>query len=180
VVEQFDHRVPETVDIGEDDGLAMPPELRPGQHLDRFLDRADAARQSDESLGPLEHDPLPFMHAVSHDEVRHIVKLNLDLGQKPGNDAGNGTPLRKHGPGDRPHEADRSAAINKTDPRLSHQPAETGCRFHMDRGIPCAGPAIDAKAGKFHGSRNPGRLSFLDRTRFHNGAVIASQADMPG
>ncbi len=43
VIEEDTQRIPEAADIGDDHGLRMAAELRPGQLLDKFLQRADAA-----------------------------------------------------------------------------------------------------------------------------------------
>src|SRR5438128_301956 len=43
VREEREERVPEAVDVGDDDGLCVPAELHPGELLDELLERADAA-----------------------------------------------------------------------------------------------------------------------------------------
>jgi hypothetical protein len=52
VGEQAQERIPEAVDIGNDDGLGVPPELNPGELLDELLQRADAAGKRNESSAP--------------------------------------------------------------------------------------------------------------------------------
>ena len=67
--EQRQQRPPEAVDVGEKHGLAVALQLRPGELLDQFLERADAAGQCDERVGALEHQLLALMHAVDDDEL---------------------------------------------------------------------------------------------------------------
>ena len=65
--EQREQRLPETVDVGEQHRLGVPAELLPGQLLDQFLQRADAAGQRHERVGALEHQPLALMHVGRDD-----------------------------------------------------------------------------------------------------------------
>ena len=53
------------VDVGDQDRLLVPAELRPGHLLDQFLQRADAAGQRDEGVGALEHHPLALVHVAA-------------------------------------------------------------------------------------------------------------------
>ena len=43
VIDQLQERLPEAVDVGEQDRLGVAAELLPGQLLDQFFQRADAA-----------------------------------------------------------------------------------------------------------------------------------------
>ena len=45
MVEQAAERVPEAIDVQDQDRLLVTPELRPGELLDQFFQRADAAGQ---------------------------------------------------------------------------------------------------------------------------------------
>ena len=64
VVEQRAERLPEAFDVGDQDRLLVAAELRPGELLDQFLQRADAARQGDEGVGHLEHLALALVHVA--------------------------------------------------------------------------------------------------------------------
>ncbi len=50
VGEQIEERRPEALDVGDDDRFGVAAELRPGQLLDQFFQRADAARQRHERV----------------------------------------------------------------------------------------------------------------------------------
>ena len=66
-VEQHQQRIPEAVDVGDQDRLLVAAELRPGHLLDQFLERADAARQGDERVGAVEHRALALVHVAGDD-----------------------------------------------------------------------------------------------------------------
>ena len=55
VIEQGAERIPEALDVQDQDRLLVPAELRPGELLDQFLQRADAAGQRHEGVGAVEH-----------------------------------------------------------------------------------------------------------------------------
>jgi hypothetical protein len=65
---QRQQRVPEAADIGEHDGLMMLLELRPGELLDELLQGAEPAGQRHEGVGLHEHQMLPLMHVVDHNQ----------------------------------------------------------------------------------------------------------------
>ena len=50
VIEQVEKRVEKTVDVEYRTGLAVKPELAPGEDLDDLLQGADAAGQGDETV----------------------------------------------------------------------------------------------------------------------------------
>ena len=74
VVEQRAERIPEAADIGDQDRLLVTAELRPGELLDQFLQRADAARQGHEGVGALEHDALSLMHVARDDQFLRVAR----------------------------------------------------------------------------------------------------------
>ena len=91
MVDQRQHRIPETLDIGEDDRLAVMAELRPGHDLDDLLDRADAARQRHKGVGFLEHRVFALVHVVGDDEFVEPVKRGFGgflVDEEARNDAG--------------------------------------------------------------------------------------------
>ena len=69
VVEQRAERIPEAFDVGDQDRLLVAAELRPGELLDQFLQRADAAGQRHEGVGALEHDALALVHVAGDDHL---------------------------------------------------------------------------------------------------------------
>ena len=50
--------------LAQDHGLGMQPELRPGDDLDQFVERAHAARQADEGIRHVGHERLALVHRV--------------------------------------------------------------------------------------------------------------------
>ena len=58
-------RVPEAVDIGDEDRFPVAAELGPGHLLDELLERAEAARQGDEGVGAFEHRALALVHVAA-------------------------------------------------------------------------------------------------------------------
>ena len=59
------------VDVGEQDRFGVAAELLPGQLLDQFFQRADAAGQGHERIGALEHQPLALVHVGRDDHLLH-------------------------------------------------------------------------------------------------------------
>ncbi len=81
-------RGPEISDIGNDNRLAMLPQLRPGQLLYEFFQRADAAGQCDERVSPFKHQHFPFVHIINDDQFIDVFQHFLFFRQKRRNNAG--------------------------------------------------------------------------------------------
>ena len=116
VGEQGQQRPPEAADIGEQHGLVVTLQLRPSELLDEFLERADAARQGDESVGALEHQLLALMHAVDNDEILRGDERVLALDQKLGDNPRDSPARRKRRARHAAHQAVAAAAENEADP----------------------------------------------------------------
>jgi hypothetical protein len=69
MVEQRAERVPEPLDVGEQNRLLVATKLRPGHLLDHLFKRADAAGQGDEGVGLVEHALLALMHVAGDDHL---------------------------------------------------------------------------------------------------------------
>src|SRR5215470_12441436 len=54
VVDQLEQRLPEAVDVDQDDRLVVQPQLPPGQHLEGLVERAEAAGEDREGVGAIE------------------------------------------------------------------------------------------------------------------------------
>ena len=85
--EQRQQRVPEAVDIGKHDRLLMLLELRPGELLDELLQCAETARQRHEGVRLHEHQMLPLMHVVDHNQFVSFEQHVLTRAQESGDDA---------------------------------------------------------------------------------------------
>ena len=53
--------------LSDQDRLLVAAELRPGELLDQFLQRPDAAGQRHEGVGALEHDAFALVHVARDD-----------------------------------------------------------------------------------------------------------------
>jgi len=127
VVEEFEHRVPEAVDVGEDDRLAMVAELRPGHDLDDLLDRSDAARQRHKGVRFLEHPVFPLVHVLRHDELVEAVEGGLGRffrDEEPRDDSGDLAAAAHGAVGDGPHDPLGSAAVDQAQACLGDRAAE--------------------------------------------------------
>ena len=60
----------------------MAAELRPGELLDQFLQRADPAGQRHEGVGVLEHQPFALVHVAGDDAF--LRALEHVLAGRPG------------------------------------------------------------------------------------------------
>ncbi len=90
VIDQHQQRVPKAIDVGNQDRLLVPAELRPGHLLDELLERAEAARQGDERIRPIEHGAFAFVHVAGDDLLLREPPRLLFRRQKFRNDAGRG------------------------------------------------------------------------------------------
>ncbi len=117
VIDQVEHRVPETFDIGEDHRLFMAAELGPGHDLDNLFQRPDTARQRDEGIGTLEHHVLALMHVLGNDQLIKLTERmtgRLHVHEKFGNDPRHLPAGGKHAAGNGAHDALGAAAIDET------------------------------------------------------------------
>ena len=67
MIKQQEERVPEAFHVGDQDRLLVAAELRPGQLLDQFLQRPDAAGKRHEGVGALKHDAFALVHVARDD-----------------------------------------------------------------------------------------------------------------
>ncbi len=91
MADQFQHRIPEAVDVGEDHRFFVPAELRPGHDLDDLLKRPDPTRQGDEGVGAFEHGVLALMHVTGDDQLVQLperMARRFHVDEKFGDDAG--------------------------------------------------------------------------------------------
>ena len=147
VLHQFQHRVPETVDIGEDHRLGMAAELRPGHDLDDLLQRADTARQCHEGIGALEHHMFALMHVLGDDKLVQLserMARRLHIDQKFRYDAGHFAAIGKNAAGNCAHDALGAAAIDEANAVFGNGFPKRAARFHMGRITSGLGAAINA------------------------------------
>ncbi len=91
MIDERAQRVPEAFDVDDHDRLLVAAELRPGQLLDQLLQRADAARQRHEGVGPLEHHALALVHVAGDDPLldphQHVLPVDQEVRDHPGHHA---------------------------------------------------------------------------------------------
>ena len=115
MVEQRAQRVPEAVDVGDQDRLLVAAELRPGELLDQLLERTDAARQRHEGVRSLEHDAFSLVHVAGDDALLRALHHVLAVHQEIRGYAGDEAAVIEHRPRQGSHQPDRAAAIDEAD-----------------------------------------------------------------
>ncbi len=150
VREQVEKGCPEAVDVGDNNGFAMPAELRPRQLFDQFFERPNAAWKSDEGIRAFKHEALAHVHVLDHDQLIDVLE-HLFLGaEELWDDACDLAASAEAGARDFAHEAQASAPINKANTVVGQGFAELPGGDGVGRVEALAGAAVDADA--FHGS----------------------------
>ena len=93
----------------------MTIELRPGQLLDQFLQRADPARQGDERVGAIEHRLLARMHRLNHEHFLGVGQRMLLADQEIRDDPGHIAAAGQRRSRQAPHQPFAAAAVNEAD-----------------------------------------------------------------
>ena len=119
-------------------------ELRPGELLDQFLQRADPARQRDEGVGALEHDALALVHVLRHHDLAGALEHAFPHPQELGDDPDHLAAMRVDRVGERPHQPGRSTAIDEADAVFRQDFAEMARGRDEIRVGSRAGTAINA------------------------------------
>lgn len=143
VIDQSEQGIPEALDIGEQDRLAVAAELRPRHLFDQLFQGADAAGKRDERVGVLEHQLLALVHVLGDDELLSLFQHMLPFRQEGRDDAGDFAAVLERAGRNGSHQADRAAAIDQTDTIFGKGFAE-GCGRFDEFGIGTgAGTAIN-------------------------------------
>ena len=160
--QQRDQRLPESVDVGQQNRLGVAAELLPGHLFDQFLQRADAAGQGDECIGMLEHQPLALVHVRRDDHFLNASQHMFPGPEEVRNDPGHGAAMVQRGFGDRTHQPDRSTAINQPDIVLGENLPQGEGGFDKARAGAGPGAAIDTNSFDLihadHVAPHPGKL----------------------
>jgi hypothetical protein len=112
--------------------------------LDQFFERANSARQGDESVGAIEHRPLALMHIASDDQLLTEPSRPLALGEEVRDNSGSPAAMRQDSVGQYAHQPNRAAAIYKTHVIFGKDSTESAGSFAEDRLCPRIRSAIDA------------------------------------
>jgi hypothetical protein len=124
VIEQCAERLPEACDIGEQDRLLVPAELRPGHLLDDLFERADPAGQGNKGIRHFEHLALALVHIARDDQAVCAFIGVFTRHQKIRDDASDLAFVRKDGCGQFSHHADSTAAVDEADAVVGKDLAE--------------------------------------------------------
>ena len=146
VGEQIEERRPEAFDIGDNDWFGMPAKLRPGQLFNQFLKCADAARQRDEGVRALKHQPFADVHILNHDQFVNVFQHFFLGAEELRNDARHFTASAEHSFGDFAHQPQATAAVDEADVCVREGLAKRLGGNGVGGAQTCAGAAIDANA----------------------------------
>lgn len=147
VLHQVPERRIESVLIDDDNGLAVQAELTPGQDLDQFVERADAAGQDTEAIRAADHLRLPLVHRVHDQQLGQPIMLDLDLMQVFRDDPDDCPATFERTVGDPAHQAQTSSAVDDAPTGGGDQVAQSLCCFQIRRIGAVAGAAIDTDGG---------------------------------
>ena len=96
MVEKHAKRLPESLDIGEQDRLLVTAELGPGDLLDEFFQGSHASGQRDKGVRALEHNAFSLMHIAGDDALLRALHHMLAVDQEIRNDAGDEAAVIEH------------------------------------------------------------------------------------
>jgi len=142
VIEQRQQRLEVAPRVEHTDRFGVDAQLRPGQDLEQFLQRAHAAGQGHETVGQVGHQRLAVVHAADHVQFgQACVGEFLGL-QRRRDDADYLAAGRQSRVGDDAHQADVAAAVDNSEPA-----ADGGDGKFAGRGG-VLGPAADVRAAE--------------------------------
>ena len=128
VVEERREAVVEAAHVQQPAGLAVHPELRPGDDLEELLEGAQPAGQREEAVGQVGHQRLALVHRVDGAQVGQAEVGDLALEQRLRDDAGDLAAGLEHRVGQRAHQPDARAAVDQADAAPGQQLAELAAR----------------------------------------------------
>ncbi len=146
VVGEGEQPIPVSGDVEQADRFAVKPELRPGEDLEQFLDRAEAARQRDHSIRQRLHQRLALVHRFDDPQVFEAGVSDLPVDQHPRDHADHLAALGEDGVGHGPHHSDLSPAVDEPQALRRKLGAERRASLHICRHPTGAGSAEDEHA----------------------------------
>src|SRR5271154_2999839 len=142
VVEERDQIRVEAVDVEQSRRVVVLAELRPGQHLGHFIERAGPARKRNEAVGQLGHQRFSFSHRTHDAQVRQSTMRNFVADEGIGNHADDFAARLQHRVREYAHQADARAAVHESKSSRDEGLAE------FDRGLSVRGRAARTRAAK--------------------------------
>jgi hypothetical protein len=124
-------RCVESADIEECAGLLMETELRPGPLLADFFKRAGSSREGEEGVCKRCHDGFPLVHIGDDAHFGQHVVADLAVHERLRHDADDAAAVFEGCVGDRPHEADRAAAVDDLVPGLGQVRTHVASRANV-------------------------------------------------
>lgn len=113
MAQQIKQRLPIAFRVQKHGFHGKQSKIGPAQHLDHFLQRADAARQDHETGAFQRHAGLALVQCIDNFKGA-VIKSDFIGGQKPRDNTQNLAPLPARGAGGNPHQANAAAAIDQT------------------------------------------------------------------
>lgn len=89
VIEETEQGIIEAIHIEQRAGLGVQAELRPCHDFKKFLERAEAARQGDESIRQLSHERFSFVHGFNDSQIGQSAMTHFPGHKRFRNDADN-------------------------------------------------------------------------------------------
>lgn len=139
-LDQREQRIPEAVDVHEDQRLRVEAELALDQDLGELFQRAEAPGQGDEGVAAVGEGGFPAPHVA--DGVEHVQPLVRDARERVEDDPLDAAAGIERGVGDFAHEPDVGAAVHE-EPTVcrdalterARDGAETGRSFRRRGGV---------------------------------------------
>jgi hypothetical protein len=173
MVDEGNQRLPVAFDIDQEDRLGVQAELRPGQHLEEFVERAGAAGQDRDRVGVHEHDLLAFVHGLGDDQPAQVAAAGFGLHQM-GRDHPEGRAARRDGgPRHAAHQADIAGTVDQPHPGLRQPQAQRRRGGHIAGPGAGAGAAVDADGIELIGHRGSFGIRLLTPD---SGVAMVAQA----
>lgn len=145
VVNERDQRVVVALDVEEADGAGVETELGPGEDLEEFVERADAAGERDEAASDVGHHLFALMHGVDDVQGVDAGVPEFAVHELLGDDAGDDPAVGEHGIGDMAHQAGAAAAVDQINTTFGHGAAEGPRGVRVYGTIAVCGSAVHAQ-----------------------------------
>ena len=113
--------------IEQTDRLIVDAKLRPSENFAKFVHRAEAAGQGNESVAQVRHQRLAFVHAFDDVQLRETAVRDLFTRKRSRDDTDDLAACLERRIRDNAHESDTAAAVDNSDISL-HDFARDVCR----------------------------------------------------
>ena len=111
----------------------MDPQLRPGPLFENLLERPRPARQGNKAIRQRRHFGFPLVHILDHMQLCQAAVGNFPLHQAARHHADHHATGLQRRIGDRPHQTNFAAAIDKRQPLLRQRTSNQTGGFEVQR-----------------------------------------------